>query len=42
MTNADIWHYHPDIYAGLILGLRPANERYRYFAATSLIGLAQA
>ena len=28
--------------AGLILGLRPANERRRYFVTTSLIGLAQA
>ena len=26
---------------GLILGLRPANERRRYCVATSLIGLAQ-
>ena len=28
--------------AGLILGLRPANERRRYFITTSLIGWAQA
>ena len=28
--------------AGLILGLRSANERRRYFATTSLIGQAQA
>ena len=28
--------------AGLILGLRPANERRRYFVTTSLIGWAQA
>ena len=27
--------------AGLILGLRPANERQRYFVMTSLIGWAQ-
>ena len=27
--------------AGLILGLRPANERRRYFVATSLIGWVQ-
>ena len=27
---------------GLILGLRPANERRRYFVTTSLIGWAQA
>ena len=26
---------------GLVLGLRPANERRRYFAATSFIGSAQ-
>ena len=29
------------IHAGLILGLRPANERWRYFVTTSLIGWAQ-
>ena len=28
--------------AGLILGLRPANERRRYFVTTSPIGWAQA
>ena len=28
--------------AGRILGLRPANERRRYFVTTSLIGWAQA
>ena len=28
--------------AGLILGLRPANERRRYFVTTSLIGWVQA
>ena len=28
--------------AELILGLRPANERQRYFVTTSLIGWAQA
>ena len=27
---------------GLILGLRPANERRRYFVTTSRIGWAQA
>ena len=27
---------------GLILGLRPANERRRYFVTTSLIGWVQA
>ena len=27
--------------AGLILGLRPANERRRYFVKTSLIGWVQ-
>ena len=30
------------IYAGLILGLRPANERRRYKVTPSLIGWAQA
>ena len=28
-------------YPGLILGLRPANERRRYFVTASLIGWAQ-
>ena len=28
--------------SGLILGLRPANERRRYFVTTSLIGRSQA
>ena len=28
--------------SGLILGLRPANERRQYFVTTSLIGWAQA
>ena len=28
-------------YTGLILGLRSANERWRYFVTTSLIGWAQ-
>ena len=28
--------------SGLILGLRPANERRRYFVMTSLIGWVQA
>ena len=27
---------------GLILGLHPANERWRYFVTTSLIGWVQA
>ena len=31
-----------DDHPGLILGLRPANERRRYFVTTSLIGWAQA
>ena len=30
------------IKSGLILGVRPANERRRYFITTSLIGWAQA
>ena len=30
------------VYAGLILGLRAANERRRYFVTMSLIGWAQA
>ena len=35
--------YHGNLYhTGLILGLRPANERRRYFVTTSLIGWAQA
>ena len=32
---------HNHVVAGLILGLRPANERRRYFVTTSLIGWAQ-
>ena len=32
----------PEYIAGLILGLRPANERRRYFVTTSLIGRVQA
>ena len=37
-------HIYNDIvyYTGLILGLRPANERRRYLVMTSLIGRAQA
>ena len=31
-----------DTYSGLILGLRLANERRRYFVTTSLIRMAQA
>ena len=38
ITNSDIYIY---TYLGLILGLRPANERRRYFVTTSLIGWAQ-
>ena len=35
-------HNYYELYARttrLILGLRPANERWRYFVTTSLIGL---
>ena len=39
MTFLDIEIY---TLAGLILCLRPANERRRYFVTTSLIGWAQA
>ena len=35
------WEVTKTSYAGLILGLRPANERRRYFVTTSLIGWAQ-
>ena len=34
--------FHEFIIAGPILGLRPANERRRYFVTTSLIGWAEA
>ena len=34
-------YFHYISYTGLILGLRPANERRRYFVTTSLIGWAQ-
>ena len=30
------------VYTGMVLGLRPANERRRYFVTTSLIGWVQA
>ena len=30
-----------ELITGLILGLRPANDRWRYFVMTSLIGWAQ-
>ena len=36
------YHIEDGTNAGLILGLRPANERRRYFVTTSLIGCAQA
>ena len=35
-------HSRFDDDTGLILGLRPANERRRYFVTTSLIGWVQA
>ena len=35
-------HWCMYMWAALILGLRPANERRRYFVTTSLIGWAQA
>ena len=34
--------YHESVQSGLSLGLRPANERRRYFVTTSLIGWTQA
>ena len=39
----NLWHGHKsiDYVTELILGLRPANERRRYFVTTSLIGWAQ-
>ena len=37
-----MWHTWLDCIAGLILGLRPANERRRYFVTMSLIGWTQA
>ena len=40
MTHCNIIQY--DMMTGLILGLRPANERRRYFVTTSLIGWVQA
>ena len=35
------FHWNYDAIAGLILGLRPANERRRYKVTPPLIGLAQ-
>ena len=40
-TKRDI-KFITDTAAGLILGLRPANERWGYFVTTSLIGWTQA
>ena len=47
-THIEIWgvlqSLKPDqinTYSGLIIGLRPANERRRCFVKTSLIGWAQ-
>ena len=37
-----IFNAYTSLCAGLILGLRPANERQRYFVTTSLIGWVQA
>ena len=34
--------YGMDIISGLILGLHPANERWRYLVTTFLIGWVQA
>ena len=40
-TKGRIWLPHMFKLTGLILGLRPANERWRYVVTTSLIGTAQ-
>ena len=37
-----VFKIHWAVYTGLILGLRPANERRRYFVTTSLISWVQA
>ena len=48
MSNVFLWirmsnaEYDANHNAGLILGLRPVNERRRYFVTTSLIGWVQA
>ena len=41
-TEAFLWLQGQSYNSGLILGLRPANERRRYFVTTSPIGWAQA
>ena len=46
MMYSEIWNitHHYELFfsnSGLILGLRPANERRRYKVTTSLIGLTQ-
>ena len=41
MTSAFAQALYKVSITGLILGLRPANERRRYFVTTSLIGWAQ-
>ena len=42
-VNHNVAHYIIRVISntGMILGLRPANERRRYFVTTSLIGGAQ-
>ena len=42
LFNKMYYHIRTWYNIGLILGLRPANERRRYFVTTSLIGWAQA
>ena len=41
-TNVDDTPFFHDNSTGLILGLRPANGRRRYFVTTSLVGCVQA
>ena len=40
--SVDMLVLYVHIHTGMTLGLRPANERRRYFVTTSLIGWAQA
>ena len=41
-SSPKLEHTHNVSYSGLILGVRPINERRRYFVTTFLIGWAHA
>ena len=41
VSKRESYYIFPQVCAGLILGLRLASERRRYFVTTSLIGWVQ-